>query len=307
MRVALFGGAGGVGASVAFNLLAAGSGHDVVIIDRRANMTESHLMDLEQVRVMIGAGAVTDAAPEAVADADVVVMVAGEPQGPRSSRLPALGENAPHVRELAALLAAAPVFHGIVLMVTNPVDPLVTILQRETGIDRRRVIGYTLNDTLRFRTGIGLVRGIDPHLVDAWVLGEHGDGCVPLHSRISYAGAPLVLSEAERAAADEFLYGWFARHVALDPTRSSTWTSGIGVARMVEAIAADRRERFPASVVLEGEYGIAGVSLTVPVVIGRRGVDEIEVWSLGAEEEGALLRAAEVVRAQAAEASAGAL
>jgi malate dehydrogenase len=90
------------------------------------------------------------------------------------------------------------------------------------------------------------------------VLGEHGDTCVPLYSRIACDGAPLRLTDAERGAVDEFLCGWFTRHVALDSGRSSTWTSGLGVARLIDAIAADRREHFPASVVLEGEYGIEG-------------------------------------------------
>jgi malate/lactate dehydrogenase len=296
----LLGGAGGVGASVAFNLLAWGSAHQIDVIDRRPNMLRSHVMDLEPVRTLVGRGAVAEAGIEAVAAADVVVMAASEPQRITNTRLIALDENVVHVRELAAALAAEPGWDGVVIMVTNPVDALVTLLQRESGLARSRVIGYTLNDTLRFRTGIGLARGVDPHSVDAWVLGEHGDTCVPIYSRIACDGAPLTLTDAERGAVDEFLYGWFTRHVALDSGRSSTWTSGLGVARLIDAIAADRQERFPASVVLDGEYGIEGVSVTVPALIGRRGAGSIEVWDLAAGEAAALHRSAEAVRGSAA-------
>jgi len=300
VRVALLGGAGGVGASVAFNLLAWGAAHEIDVIDRRPNLLRSHVMDLEPVRTLVGRGAVREAGIDAVAAADVVVMAASDPQRITNTRLIALDENIVHVRQLAVALTAEPGWDGVVIMVTNPVDPLVTLLQRETGLDRSRVIGYTLNDTLRFRTGVGLARGIDPHRVDAWVLGEHGDTCVPLYSRIACDGAPLALSESERGAVDEFLYGWFTRHVALDSGRSSTWTSGLGVARLIEAIAADRRERFPASVVLAGEYGIDGVAVTVPVLVGRDGAESVEVWDLAAEETAALHRSAEAVRAYAA-------
>jgi malate/lactate dehydrogenase len=303
VRVAVFGGAGGVGASVAYNLLASGAGHEVALIDRRADLVLSHVMDLAQVRVLAGAGSVVGAQPDAVLDADIVVMTAAEPQRPTLTRLTALAENLPHVRQLAGILAREPGWGGIVLVITNPVDHVCTILQREAGLDRRRVIGYTLNDTLRFRTGIGLVRGLDPHLIDAWVLGEHGDGCVPVYSRIASEGVPIELTGAEREAVDDFLYGWFARHVALEPGRSSTWTSGAGIARMIAAIAGDRRERVPASVVLDGEYGIDGVSVTVPVVLARDGVGEIEAWSLAPAEEAALRAAAQSVRAQAAAAA----
>ena len=103
----------------------------------------------------------------------------------------------------------------------------------------------------------------------------------------------------QAAAAEEYFRCWYPRHVALDSGRSSTWTSGLGVARMVAALDGDG-ELWPASVVLDGEYGIEGVALTVPVTIGRGGAEEIHEWELGAADLAALRAAAEFVRAAVA-------
>ena len=101
---------------------------------------------------------------------------------------------------------------------------------------------------------------------------------------------------AQEAAAEEYFRSWYPLHVALDSGRSSTWTSGLGVARMVAALES-AGELWPASVVLEGEYGIEGVAVTVPVTIGRGGAVEIHEWELEPAELQALCASAEFVRA----------
>ena len=101
--------------------------------------------------------------------------------------------------------------------------------------------------------------------VDAWVLGEHGDRFVPLLDRVRVGGEPVALDAAQQDAAVRFVRHWYERHVALDSGRSSTWTTGRGLARMVAALCSDAGELWPASMVLEGEYGVSGAALTVPV------------------------------------------
>ncbi len=296
--MALYGGAGGVGASAAFNLALGGGGHEVVIIDSRPEMVVSHVMDLQQVLEQGASGSVREGVESDLRDSDVVVVCASFAEGLVDSRLLFLERNAEIVRGAAAALG--PGWGGVVLMVTNPVDPLVTLFQRVTGLDRRRVVGYTLNDSLRLRTGIALALGIEPGRVDAWVIGEHGDSSVPLFTRVSVDGERVELTPEQRAAVTDFTQGWFAKHKALDSGRSSTWTSGLGTARMVGAIASGGGARFPASIVLEGEYGIEGVSVSVPVTLGRTGVEEIHEWDISTEERAALHAAAEAVREAAA-------
>ena len=115
----------------------------------------------------------------------------------------------------------------------------MTRLQRRTGLDRRRILGYTINDSLRLRTGLARALGVAPGSVDAWAIGEHGDLSVPLFDRVTVNGEPVRPTAEQAAAAEEYLRTWYVTHVALDSGRSSTWTSGLGLARMVAALDGD--------------------------------------------------------------------
>ena len=294
MRIAIVGGAGGVGASVAFNLLRMQDGHEVAIVDNRPNMVTSHVMDLEQT-LLLGAGdKIKEGDDEDLATADVVILAVGVPLTVNTSRMVYLEDNAAIVGGVLDRLD--PSWDGVLLMVTNPVDPICTWALRRSGIERRRLVGYTINDSLRLRTGIAEALGVDPRDVDAWTIGEHGDGAVPLFDRVRVGGEPVELGGPQRAQAEEYLRGWYVRHVALDSGRSSTWTSGVGVARMAAALGNDEGELWPASVALEGEYGIDGIYLSVPVTIGRGGVREIHEWELGPAEREGMEAAARTVR-----------
>ena len=296
MRIAIYGGGGGVGSSTAFNLLlGADSDSEVIVVDSRPAMVESHVLDLEQVLELGGSGVVRGGNTDDVWGADVVVFTAAAPLTVNTSRLDYLAANAAIARDLVEILGSDGSWPGALVVVTNPVDPICTWIQRSTGIDRTRVLGYTLNDSLRLRTGVAKALRIAPGSVDAWVLGEHGDACVPLFDRVLVAGQPVELTDEQRAQAEEFFRTWYVRHVALDSGRSSTWTSGSGIARMVRALATGSAEPWPASVVLDGEYGVTGVALTVPVALGRREARVLE-WPLTDEQRQALRRSAEVVR-----------
>jgi len=295
LKVVIAGGAGGVGASVAFNLLLGPGNHEVVLLDRRPEMVTSHVMDLEQVLEQGSLGSIRGGADEDVPTADILVVAASAPLTVNESRMVYLDANARIVARIADLLSAR--WAGVLLVVTNPVDPLCTWLQRRTGIERRRVLGYTLNDSLRLRTGIGQALGLEPGRVEAWMIGEHGSLAVPLFDRVSVDGAPALLSEARRAVVEEFIGSWYVRHVALDSGRSSTWTSGLGVARMVCAIADGAPDQiWPASVMLCGEYGIDGASLSVPVSFRPGAAERIHQWALTPEQRQGVAQAADFVR-----------
>jgi malate dehydrogenase len=301
VRVVIAGAGGGVGASVAFNLLRSDLDCDVVMLDADANMLRSHLWDLEQVLEQGTSGTVREGDAGDVASADVLVVTAAAPLTVNASRMVYLEANAAILAPLLQRLPAG--WGGTVIVVTNPVDPLCTWAAQRTGLPRTRLLGYTLNDSLRLRTGIGRALGVSPGRVDAWAIGEHGDLAVPLWERVSVDGRPVVLDAAARSAVREFVDGWYVRHVALDSGRSSTWTSGLGIARMVGACAcADPAgdELWPASVMLAGEYGVDGVSLSVPVALGGGGVGRIEEWPLADSEREGLMAAAAFVREAAA-------
>ncbi len=295
-RIAIVGGGGGVGASLAFNLLLDEAPYDVALVDGRSGMARSHEMDLQQVVAQGASGSVEIVELGAIADADIVVISASVPLTVNDTRMVYLRDNAAIVADIGNALPED--WPGVALMVTNPVDPLCTLLWRR-GLDRRRLLGYTANDSLRLRTAIGDQLGVRSSAVDAWVLGEHGDRFVPLLDRVRVDGTLVDLSATEGEAAERFVRHWYAQHVALDSGRSSTWTTGHGLARMVAALTSDEGELWPASVVLEGEYGVSGAALSVPVTIGRGGVRELHEWELSDQQRSAMAAAGEAVRAAA--------
>ncbi|MER5699751.1 hypothetical protein ABT255_51420 [Streptomyces mirabilis] len=305
MKVVIIGGAGGIGSSAAFNLLSSQGTYEIVLVDTRPNMITSHAMDLENA---LSLGATEDivrgGTTKDALDADVVILSAAVPLRLNSSRSVFLADNAQVVAEcLRPLQEAGDTFHGIVLMLTNPVDPLLTWVHRQGWLPRHRLLGYTLNDSLRLRTGIALALGVPPRDVDAWTLGEHGEGQVPLYSRITVGGKAVELTEDQQRTAEEYANTWYAKHVALNSGRTSTWTTGLGTARIVEAIATSSGTVLPASVVLDGEYGVHGVSLTVPVELGPTGVHRIVPWHLSPNELDGMTNAAVRVEASVSELS----
>jgi malate/lactate dehydrogenase len=297
VRVVIAGGGGGVGASVAFNLLLSVPPFEVVLLDSRRKMLLSHLWDLEQVLEQGATGSIREGSAGDVADADVLVVTASAPLTVNQSRMVYLEANAAILRPLLDLLA--PAWKGVLIIVTNPVDPLCTWAQQHTGIDRRRVLGYTLNDSLRVRTGAARALGVAPGSVQGWAVGEHGDLSVALLDRLEVDGDRAVLDPAQRAAVKQFMDGWYVRHVALDSGRSSTWTSGLGIARMVVTCTCGEDEVWPASMMLAGEYGIDGASLSVPVMLGPGGARSVVQWPLTDEQDAGLRAGADVVRAAA--------
>jgi malate/lactate dehydrogenase len=293
VKVTIVGGAGGVGSSLAFNLVLLRGDHQIVLADSRPEMITSHLMDLEQVLELSPGCTVAAGDEDDLRDSDVVVIISASPLTVGTSRLEYLAKNARIVDETGDLLE--PDWPGTLVVVTNPVDPLVTRLHRRTGLDRHRIVGYTINDSLRLRTGFAKALGVGSGSVQAWALGEHGDLSVPLLDRVTVDGAPVDPTPEQAAVALDYFRNWYVRHVALDSGRSSTWTSGFALARMVNSLSSSG-ELWPASVVLDGQYGIAGVAVSVPVTLGAAGVERIHEWTLTPSDLDALQASAEVVR-----------
>lgn len=274
MKVAIVGGAGGIGSSVAFSLLRTDYPYRIVVIDNRPNMIVSHVMDLQDALSLGGAESIVGGEMADAMDADIVVLSAAVPLTINTSRDVYLADNARIVGEIVDQLVAGG-FAGIFLLMTNPVDPLLTWVARRTGWPRERLLGYTLNDTQRFRTGIAQALGVAPQRVGCWVVGEHGAGAVQVFSSVTLDGKPVTLTGDQQAQALDYAQNWYVRHVALDSGRTSTWSSGIGGALMVDAMVRPTGAPFPASIMLEGEYGVTDVSSSTPVVLGTQGLEKV--------------------------------
>lgn len=291
MKVAIIGGAGGIGSSVAFSLLRTQTPYEILIIDNRPNMITSHVMDLQDALSLGGARSIRGADISEASEADIIVLSAAVPLTLNTSRDVYLAANASIVASIVDPLVASG-WDGIFILMTNPVDPLLTWIADRTGWSHKKLLGYTLNDTQRFRTGIASALGIAPQRVSCWVVGEHGAGQVPVMSSVKVDGQHVELTAEQREVALDYADNWYVRHVALDSGRTSTWSSGIGGALMVEALTNSSTDLFPASIIQSGEYGPSGMSLSVPVFLSPAGVTSVEVLSLTPGEKDALMSTA---------------
>ena len=290
LKIALVGAAGGIGSSLAYTLVLRGIGDEYLLVDPNTAVLETQVMDLEQLRGL-RSFSVRAAEPQEIPSADIVVVSAAVPPVRDLPRMDYLRRNLVITREIAEHFGGHRDWPGVVIIASNPVDPLGFDFQARTGIERHRVLGYSINDTLRFRYGIAEEVGVTPDRVSAWAIGEHGNLCVPLFSRVEVDGVPTRFDREQRRRILDYLLGWYPRWVALTTARTSTWTSGSGLAGMIDAIVNERPDPWPVSFVLEGEYGISGVALTLPVQLGRAGVKTVLDWPLDDEERDGLVRA----------------
>jgi malate/lactate dehydrogenase len=284
-KIAIVGAAGGIGSSVAYTMALHGVGTELILIDRNAPALTTQVMDLEQLRVNVRPYAVRSGALDDLQHADVVVVSASVPARKDLARMEYLTGNLEIFAEVVDALPSARQWPGVLVVATNPVDPLVTYVQRATGLDRRRVVGYTVNDSLRLRYGIALAVGVEPHRVTAWVIGEHGDRCVPLFDRVMIDDQHVTLTDEQRDQALRYLLDWYPTWVSLGVSRTSTWTSGNGVASMVKAIIDGSSATWPASFVTDGEYGVSDVAISLPVELGPAGIAQVRDWRLSDDDQ----------------------
>jgi len=297
MKVTVIGAAGSVGAPAAFYIAALGLADEIVMIDMRPNVVQQHAMDIStavsSLNVAVRAGTYEDLQGSAV-----VINGAGVPQGLISDRMEMLPRNIPLVRDIALEIKRhCPA--AFVITATNPVDPLNYATWRVGGFDRHQPIGYSINDSLRFREMVARAKGVKVSQVEATVIGEHGSTQVLLFSSVRIDGRPVSFSQDEKRAIRAEVPNILKRYEELQSGRTAGWTSAIGLAGLTRAVLEDTGEILPCSVVLDGEYGRRGMSMSVPVRVGRRGVHEILEWELAPDEREGLEHSADLLEAAA--------
>jgi malate dehydrogenase len=297
MKVTVIGAAGSVGAPAAFYIGAQGLADEIVLIDLRPNVVQQHAMDMStafsSLDVKVTAGTYED-----LGGSDVVINAAGVPQGLIADRMEMLPKNIPLVRDVAlAVKQHCPA--AFLVTATNPIDPLNYATWRAGGFDRRQAVGYSINDSYRFREMVARTKGVRVGQVEATVIGEHGSTQVSLFSSVRIDGMPVSFSEEEKQTIRAEVPNILRRYEELQSGRTAGWTSAIGLAAIARAVLHDTGEVFPCSVVLEGEYGLRGMSMSVPVRLGSEGVQEILEWELALDEQAGLAITAGVLQAAA--------
>lgn len=301
-RVAVIG-CGHVGATIAYALVAQGTAREIVLLDTVRGLAEGEAMDLQHAvplhhPVRVWAGDYQEAAA-----ASIAVVAAGTATLPGQTRLELLGENEAIVRECVRQLVAHG-FAGVLLIATNPVDVLAQLAYEESGWPATRVIGSgTLLDTARLQAMLGQELGVEARSIDAFVIGEHGQSEVAAWSAARIGGMPLGGFSAERSNLDWEELLRRVRRAAPEIVERKGYTSfaiASCVARICEAILNDEHSVLPVSTLVDGQYGITGVYLSLPCVIGRRGVERVITLPLNSAEKTGLLDSARVLEQAAA-------
>lgn len=298
MKVTIVG-AGNVGASCA-QRIAEGEIADVYMVDVMGGLAAGKALDLAQAAPVVGhSRQITGGEDYAGAEgSEVVVVTAGVTRKPGMSRDELLGINGKIVSEvIAEVKEVAP--EAILLMVSNPLDVTTYIAQQVSGAPRERIMGMAgVLDAARFATFIAQEIGCSPADVTAMVLGGHGDTMVPLPRHSTVSGIPvteLIAPDRVDALIERTRRGG-AEIVAYLKTASAFYAPSAAVAQMVASMVRDEGRILPASVRLQGEYGLSDVFVGVPVKLGPRGVEEILELDLTEDELAALHRSAEHVR-----------
>ena len=292
-------GAGNVGATVA-QRIAEASLADVCLIDVVEGLPQGKSLDLAESAPLQDHDQIVHGTNDyaETADSDVVVVTAGLARQPGMSRDDLLLKNAGIVRAVVEqAVRYSP--NCILLVVTNPLDAMVHVALETSGFPRERVIGMAgVLDSARFRAFIAQDLGVSASDVTAFVLGGHGDTMVPLPRYSTVAGIPLP--ELMTAARIEELVSRTrtggAEVVALLKSGSAFYAPASSVLQMVDSILKDRRRVLPCAVLLRGEYGIDGLVVGVPIVLGASGVERIIEVALTDDEKGALITSAGAVR-----------
>jgi malate dehydrogenase len=292
-------GGGNVGASAAINLAMKELG-DVVLVDVVEGVPQGKGLDMAQMGPIEGYDvAVTGANDYApTANSDVVVITAGMARKPGMSRDDLLFLNYDVVKSVTENVAKhSP--NAILVLVTNPLDAMCTVAHHVSKFPKHRVVGMAgVLDSARFRTFIAMELGVSVENVTAVVLGGHGDTMVPVVRLSNVSGIPLTeLIPADRLAAivDRTRNGG-AEIVKHLKTGSAYYAPSAAAVEMVESILKDKKKVLPCAALLEGEYGIHGLFVGVPVKLGRNGIEKIYEMQLNAEEKAMLAKSASSVQ-----------
>ncbi|MBN1437723.1 MAG: L-lactate dehydrogenase [Sedimentisphaerales bacterium] len=296
-------GAGAVGVTYCYALMQHGLADEIVLIDLDHDRVAGEIMDLSHglpfvQPVRIRAGDYSDCA-----DAALIVLTAGAKQKPNQSRRELVQQNAKIVVSICQQIKRY-ANDAILLVVTNPVDVLTYIAINQLGWPKPCVIGSgTVLDSSRFRYMISQHCQIDPRNVHAYILGEHGDSEVAAWSMTHIAGVPITdycpgcqrcdFRETHRNIAQKVRDS--AYHI-IDYKGATYYAIGLSLVRISEAILRDEHSVLTVSTLLNGEYGLKDICLSVPCILDRTGLVSIIEAKLAADEQKALQASAQVLR-----------
>lgn len=292
-------GAGNVGATTA-QRLAERDYADVVLVDIIEGMPQGKALDLVEAGPVYGYDSVVTGANSyaETEGSDVVVITSGIARKPGMSRDDLLATNAGIVRDVTEKVAASSP-EAVLIVVSNPLDAMVTLAHHVSGFPKQRVVGMAgVLDSARYRAFIAAELSVSVQDVHGFVLGGHGDTMVPLPRYTTIAGIPLpqLLGQDKIDQIIERTRNGGAEITQLLKTGSAYYAPSASVVEMVDAILLDKKRVLPAAASLDGEYGISGIFLGVLCVLGAGGVEKVLEIELTEKERAELEQSAGAVR-----------
>ena len=292
-------GAGNVGATAAQRLCEKEL-CDVVLIDIIEGVPQGKALDLTEAAPIEKHDAKLTGANgyEASAGSDIIIITAGIPRTPGMSRDDLVSTNAGIMRSVVEQVAKLSP-DAVLIIVSNPLDAMCHVAYETSGFPKNRVLGMAgVLDSARFRAFIAMELNVSVENTHAFVLGGHGDTMVPLPRYSTVAGVPIteLLTKERIDALVERTANGGAEIVSLLKSGSAYYAPASAAVEMAESILKDKKKILPCAAYLEGEYGIQGLFIGVPVKLGRDGIEEVIQITLMADEQAALNKSAAAVR-----------
>ncbi len=292
-------GAGMTGGTIAQRLAEKGYA-DIVLVDIIEGLPQGKALDILQSGPVIGSDSsiVGTNSYKETADSNIVIITSGVPRKPGMSRDDLVYTNMEIVKGVTEnVVKYSP--NCIIIMLTNPLDAMCQLALHVSKFPRSRVVGQSgILDTARFRTFLAMELNISVEDISAFILGGHGDTMVAIPRLTTVAGIPIteLLPKEKIDRIVERTVKGGGEIVSLLKTGSAYYAPSAAVVQMVDAIVLDKKKILPCAAYLDGEYGIKGVFVGVPVKLGKNGIEQIIEVKLTPEESAALKKSAEAVR-----------
>jgi len=286
-KVSIIGG-GHVGMSAAFVMLLKNTVRELVLFDRDTDKMKGEQLEFEHSLTFLGTAKITAAKSyNDLKNSDVIVFTAGRAQLQGESRLNLVKSNLEVIKIiLPQAIKYSP--DSVIIMVTNPVDILTYQAGKLLKLPPGKIFGSgTSLDSARFRFHLSEFLGIDPKNIHTYVLGEHGDSSFPTVSHANIGGQPLATMKdfSTDKIQDAFKKAKTAAGTIIAAKGSTYYAIGVVINQLVDAVLKDTKRVYPVSVPLTGQYGYKDVSISVPCVIGKNGVEKILEVPLSSEEK----------------------
>ncbi|MEM2341298.1 MAG: malate dehydrogenase [Candidatus Bathyarchaeia archaeon] len=288
-------GVGNLGSCIAYEIANRGLVDEIVLIDILKDLAEGNAIDIEQAVAFRNNTEIYSGDYGDIEGSHVIVVAAGKPRTPEmKSRLELLEINKRIIGDVAQKIKS---IRGepIVITLTNPVDIMNYLLWKYTGLPRERVIGSAgMLDSARFRQVLSKRYGVPVLDVEAYVIGEHGENQVPVFSKVKIRNEIKKFTEIEKKGIMDEL-----KHLALkviSKKGATVYAPASNTVNMIEVILKDERKTCICSAILDGEYGLKDISIGVPVMLSKNGVEEIFEWDLEEEERRIFYLGAESIR-----------